>query len=127
MLFISNTSNAQTTTGTNKQLDSLFNSYYDEGLKLSPGAATFYGDNRYNDLLPAEFTDSYREKYKDYYTRYLTALSNFKRESLSENDRLSYDIFKWQLKMNLEGLTQKDNRMPFNQFDSGSLIHCPIW
>lgn len=116
LIFISNTLNAQATTVTNKQLDSLFDSYYDEGLKLSPGMATFYGDNRYNDLLPAEFTDSYREKYKDYYTRYLTALSNFKRESLSENDRLSYDIFKWQLKMKLEGLAQKDNHMPFNQF-----------
>ncbi|WP_347159032.1 DUF885 domain-containing protein [Pontibacter chitinilyticus] len=105
-------------TETNNQLDSLFNAYYNEGLKLSPAMATFYGDNRYNDLLPAEFTDSYREKYKDYYTRYLTALSNFKRESLSENDRLSYDIFQWQLKMNLEALTQKDNRMPFNQYNA---------
>ena len=121
LLFISNTSNAQPTTGTTKQLDSLFNSYYDEGLKLSPGMATFYGDNRYNDLLPAEFTDSYREKYKDYYTRYLKAISKSKKESLSENDRLSYDIFQWQLKMNLEGLTQNDNRMPFNQFDGITL------
>jgi uncharacterized protein (DUF885 family) len=115
LLFIGNTVKAQPTS--TKQLDSLFNSYYDEGLKLSPGMATSFGDNRYNDLLPAEFTESYKEKYKDYYTRYLTALSNFKRESLSENDRLSYDIFKWQLKMSLENLTQKDNRMPFNQFD----------
>jgi uncharacterized protein (DUF885 family) len=68
-------------------------------------------------LLPAEFTDSYRAKYKKYYNHYLTILLRFNRESLSKNDALSYDIFKWQIKMALKGLAQKDNRMPFNQFE----------
>lgn len=116
LFFLTNNLKAQRASGTNKQLDSLFNSYYDEGLKLSPGMATYYGDHRYNDLLPAEFTDNYRGNYNEYYSRYLKALSKFKREGLSENDRLSYDIFKWQLEMSLEGLTQKDNRIPFDQF-----------
>lgn len=118
LLFISNTLNAQVRTGYNKQLDSLFNAYYDEQLKLAPALATINGDNRYNDLLPADFTDSYRKKYKDFLSHYLKALSNFRRESLSDNDRLNYDILKWQLKMILEGLTQIDNRMPVNQFAS---------
>ncbi|WP_220464048.1 DUF885 family protein [Adhaeribacter radiodurans] len=78
--------------------------------------ATFRGDNRYNDLLPAEFTESYRVKLKTFYTHYLTALIQFKRADLNENDRLSYDIFKWRLNMNVEGLMRKDNRLPFNQF-----------
>lgn len=76
-------SEAQITDIPNKQLDSLFNSYDDESMELSPVYATYYGDNRYNDLLPAEFTDSYRTKYRDFYTRYIKALSAFKRETLS--------------------------------------------
>ncbi|GEO04908.1 hypothetical protein AAE02nite_25720 [Adhaeribacter aerolatus] len=108
---------AQTTEKVNnKELDKLFDSYYEEELKLFPILATFRGDNRYNDLLTAEFTDSYRIKLKAFNTHYLTALSKFKRADLSESDRLSYDIFKWSLNMNAEGLMQKDNRMPFNQF-----------
>lgn len=122
LFFISNTLKAQPTTDNNKQLDSLFNAYYDEGLKLSPGMATFYGDNRYNNLWPAAFTDSYRVKYHHYYSRYLTALTKFSRENLSKNDRLSYDIFKWQLNMDVERVKQKDNRMPFTQFEGGPLI-----
>ena len=108
---------AQKTSGTNTQLYSLFTSYYQEGLKLSPLSATFYGDNSLNDQLPAEFTDSYQAKYLDYLNHSLQSLTKFKREDLSENDQLSYDIFKWQLSMNIEGLKQIDNRMPFNQFD----------
>jgi uncharacterized protein (DUF885 family) len=116
-LLFSNASKAQTSTQANKQLESLFNAYYEDGLKLSPVSATYYGDNSYNDQLPAEFTDSYHAKVKGIYIDYLEALSKFKREKLSENDRLSYDILKWQLKMNLDGLAQKDNRMPFSQLD----------
>ena len=40
----------------------MLDSFYEDGLKLSPLGATAAGDSRYNDLLPAEFTDSYREK-----------------------------------------------------------------
>jgi uncharacterized protein (DUF885 family) len=84
---------AQTaSTASNSTLNKLFADYYEEGLKLSPVTATFNGDNRYNNLLPAEFTDSYRAKLRDYYNHYRAILTKFKRESLSDNDKLSYDI-----------------------------------
>ncbi|MDB5260847.1 MAG: hypothetical protein JWQ14_128, partial [Adhaeribacter sp.] len=93
LLFVCPNIRAQTAEkGNNKELDKLFGSYYEEELKLSPASATYRGDKRYNDLLPATFTDSYRVKLKTFYTHYLTALSKFKRADLNENDRLSYDI-----------------------------------
>lgn len=46
----------------NKELAALFDKYYEENLRLFPLSATFNGDNRYNDLLPVDFTDSYRDK-----------------------------------------------------------------
>src|SRR5690349_5353548 len=92
----------------NKELNALFDAYYEEGLMLAPLTATQVGDNRYNDLLPAEFTYSYLAKLTNYATRFSQALQKFKRIDLSENDRLSYDIFKWQLEQYTEGLKQVD-------------------
>src|SRR5688500_13259761 len=78
---------AQTSSSANKALNNLFAAYHEESLKLSPLSATSIGDNRYNHLLPAEFTDSYQTNLKDYYNRYLTALIKYKRETLDQNDK----------------------------------------
>jgi len=94
----------------------MLNDYYEEGIKLSPVSATFNGDNRYNDQLPAEFTDSYRAVMAGYYKKYQSKLATFNRASLSENDQLSYDVLKWRLDISQEGLQHKDNRIPFSQF-----------
>ena len=100
----------------NKELTALFDKYYEENLKLFPLSATFNGDNRYNDLLPVDFTDSYREKQIEFYTRYLTLLSKFDRDKLNDEDRISYDIFKHDNELAVEGLSFHDNYIPFQQF-----------
>src|SRR4051812_19337108 len=99
----------------NKKLDSLFAAYYEEGLKLKPIDATDYGESRYNNLLPAAFTDSYRTLLRNYYSHYLAAILKFNEKNLSMDDRLSYDILKHDLEINLEGLRLKDNLIPFSQ------------
>ncbi len=43
----------------NVQLSQLFNSYYEQRMRLFPIEATQNGDNRYNDKLPVDFTDGY--------------------------------------------------------------------
>lgn len=100
----------------NKELVALFEKYYDERMSLFPFEATTVGDNRYNDVLMIEFTNSYRAKVKDFYNRYLAFINHFEREYLNENDQLSYDIFKREMEMGLEGLTFQDNVIPFHQF-----------
>jgi uncharacterized protein (DUF885 family) len=104
------------TTGDNKELATFFQEYTEESYKLFPLSATFNGDPRYNDLLPVTFTDSYNKRVGDYYNKYLNGLKKFDRNTLSENDKISYDIFKRNQEIGLEGLTLKTNRMPFNQF-----------
>lgn len=74
-------------------------------MQLFPVEATSNGDNRYNDLLPADFTDSYRRRIKDFYSRYLSYISAFDRDKLNENDKDSYDIFKHEVEIGLEGLS----------------------
>lgn len=102
----------------NKELSDLFKSFGEETLRLFPMQATQIGDLRYNDQLPVTFTDSYLLKVKAYYTQYLTRLKKFDRNTLNRNDKLSYDVFKYNMEMGLEGLTLKLNRMPFNQMFS---------
>ena len=43
----------------NKDFASLLDKYYDERMQMFPLEATINGDNRFNNLLPADFTDSY--------------------------------------------------------------------
>ena len=77
--------------------------------KLFPLEATALGDNRYNDRLPIDFTDSYRDSLQNFFSKYKTFLTKYDREALNENDRISYDIFKREMDMSLEGLTFHDN------------------
>lgn len=102
--------------GDNKALAALFNAQAEEYYILFPTAATTLGDTRYNDLMPVTFTDSYEEKVKAMYTRYLNELKKFNRNTLNKNDKISYDIFKRNMEMALEELSLKTNRVPFSQF-----------
>lgn len=101
----------------NKELATFFNAYYEERLQLFPLEATSNGDNRYNNKMYADFTDSYRAKLKEFWQRNLYIVLKYNRDSLSENDQISYDIFKREMEMSLEGLTFHDNYFPCNQFD----------
>lgn len=45
----------------NTNLNVLFEKYWDQRMKLFPVDATFFGDNRYNDQLPNDQTQAYRD------------------------------------------------------------------
>lgn len=97
-------------------LSAFFDEYYEERLKLFPLEATVIGDNRYNDTLPITFTDSYRDKLREFYNRYLTAAAQYNYNELAEKDKLNYDVFVYETKMNREELEFPSNYTPFNQF-----------
>lgn len=115
-------SNTNQTMADNTELASLLDKYYEERLQLFPLEATLNGDNRFNDKWYVDFTDSYRGKLKDFYTRYQVYINKFERDALNDNDKISYDIFKREMAINLEGLGFHDNYMPLNQFASAHLI-----
>jgi len=104
------------TAKTNPALDSVFAKYYDDRLKLFPLEATATGDTRYNDLLSIDFTDSYHATLSYFFTSNLNAISKIDRESLSDQQKTYYDIFKREMEMSIEGLTYHDNYIPINQF-----------
>ena len=100
----------------NTELSALFEKYYEERLQIFPLEATAIGDNRYNDKLYADFTDSYRKKMTMFFNNYLVFADKFDPKTLNENDKLNHEIFKHELEMNIEGLTFTDNYIPANQF-----------
>jgi uncharacterized protein (DUF885 family) len=100
----------------NKDLSSFFERYWNERLPLFPLEATITGETAYNDHLTIAFTDSFRDTLRNFYTTYLNGLQQFKRDDLSENDRISYDIFKYEMETQLKGLSFRDNLIPFQQF-----------
>ena len=101
---------------TNKNLDSVFAKYYEDRLRLFPLEATGNGDSRYNDLLPIDFTDSYRATLNDFFSSNFNAVTKIEREGLSDQQKTYYDIFKREMEMSIEGLGNRDNLIPFQQF-----------
>lgn len=119
-----NSKTNEQTTAANAALSTLFDSYYNERMELLPIEAAYNGDNRFNNLLPADFTDSYRARLKDFFTRYKDSISKFDSTKLNDNDKKSYDIFTYEMNMLLEGLSLNylgstiDNvYIPFDQFN----------
>lgn len=91
-------------------------SYYEERMKLFPLEATQIGDNRYNHLLPNDISESFRAQLREFYSRYQSDLSTYNRDSLSDQEQVSYDIFKREMEVNLKTLTFNDHYIPVQQF-----------
>ena len=111
--------NTETTidSSANKNLDVVFNHYWEERSKLFPFEATLNGDNRYNDQFPNDQTQSYRNTLKTFYQSYLDSAKSFDRSKLTDKNKISYDIFLYNMKMELKGLTFNTWMIPFDQFN----------
>jgi uncharacterized protein (DUF885 family) len=102
-------------TKANKQFAAMCEQFYQESLKINPLAATYIGDDRYNDLLANDGSATYLKEYKTFNERYLDSLKAYDRESLDANDKLSFDYLKDQLDITLEGFKYHSEYLPFNQ------------
>ena len=103
-------------TGGNKDLNGLFSQFWEKQTQLDPLSATAQGDNRFNNLLPNDQTQAYRDTLRTVYQNYLTRAEKFDRNALDENDKISYDIFKYDLQQRLAGLKLNTWMLPFQQF-----------
>ncbi|EOR94422.1 protein of unknown function DUF885 [Arcticibacter svalbardensis MN12-7] len=99
-----------------KDISGLFSKYWEKHAQLYPIDATQQGDNRYNDVLPDDQTQAYRDTLKAFYTTTLNELKTYKRDSLNANDQISYDVLAYEMNIQLEGLKQNTWMLPFNQF-----------
>ena len=98
-----------------KEINKLFENYYQETLKLYPLNATSQGDDRYNDFLPNDLTNDFRDEEKTLYTNYKNYLSDFDNNLLNTEDLLSKKVLMWECDRNLERLNFNEYFTPINQ------------
>ncbi len=97
-------------------LNELFAAYWDEHSKLFPLEATSQGDYRFNHLLVNDQTEQFRQELKSYYKKYLDQLLRYKREDLSAEEQVSFDVFKYEMETQLRFLEFSFWKIPFQQF-----------
>ena len=91
-------------------------SYFDGKNELSPLDATLNGQNEYNDQLQFEMTESYRAKQKAFFDKYETELSKVDETKLNSEEKISYEIIKWEVGIGKDLLKQPSNLVPVHQF-----------
>lgn len=99
-----------------KEVNALFEQYFEESLELNPIQSTFLGERRYNDRLPNMLSPEFREKEKAFEQRWLDRMEKIDAEALSGQDRLSYDMFVRERARELEGFQFPGHLQPINQF-----------
>lgn len=103
---------------TSAALAALFEEYFERSLELNPVSATSIGDYRYNDRLANSIGADHIAATSALGNEFLTRLSEIDRDQLSGQDLLSYDMFKLDREMSLQGDAFPRHLQPLNQFYS---------
>jgi len=109
-------------TENSKNLNVLYDEFYEGTHRLYPLNSTFYGDNRYNDLLPNDISQSYIMKIKSFYEKFKEKLSKVDSNNISTEDKINLKILNWECSMQLESFNYKYELLPVNQYSSLHLI-----
>ena len=115
IVFLIIFSSCQTDNEVSLQINKVFEKYYQENLTLYPLKATSQGDVRYNDFLPNNLTDEFRNNEKVFYSNYLDQLNKFDDNNLNEQDLLSKKVLLWECNRNLDRLSFNEQFTPLNQ------------
>ena len=120
MLVLSACNNTPEQKSSEKEMKQTFNEfldqYYERRLELFPLEATQIGDDRFNDLLPNDISENFRSGLKKFYEDFKGQLSTYNRDSLTEQEQVSYDIFEREMDVNLRSLTFNEHYLPVQQF-----------
>ena len=95
------TAHAQTS-----ELHALFDAAWDRDMKEDPLSASYYGDRRYEREWP-DNSPAARQRRDAADAANLTHLQRIDRASLSQKDRLSYDLFAWEYRSRLAAIPFK--------------------
>ena len=101
-----------------KELNGLVEQYFDELLPLDPLYATFIGDNRYNDRLANDLSPEHIVRRRELEQRFLTQVQAIPVESLTEQNRLTFDIFVRERTTMLMRLSFPGQLLPIDQLYS---------
>ena len=101
-----------------QKLQTLFDEYFEETLKLNPILATSIGDTRYNDRFVVGIAPEVIEQERKLERDFLARIATIDRGQLAPAEQLSYDIFKADRELEIEGFRFPAELLPLNQFYS---------
>ncbi|WP_276963484.1 DUF885 domain-containing protein [Chryseobacterium sp.] len=101
---------------TPSNLDSIASNYYEQYLKLYPLDATAQGDTRYNDQLPINIDKDFISGEIAFYNSVQKQLEHVDYKSLSDEDKVVYDVLDYTLKDKTEAYAYHPEYIPFTQF-----------
>ena len=107
-------------------LDSIAANYYEQYLKLYPLEATSQGDLRYNDQLPINIDKDFILGEIAFYHSIQKKLENVDYKSLSDDDKVVYDVLDYTLKDKIEAYAYHPEYIPFSQF-TGLPLNFPLY
>ena len=94
-------------TSEDARLTQLFKDSDEASLKLNPISGIFRGDLRYADHLGEFLTDAYTDASRAAAESDLKRLHAINRAKLTPTNQIAYDVFDWQTKDTIEGLSPK--------------------
>ena len=100
------------------QMNKLYEDYFEDLLRLMPLAATFLGDERYNDRLQNTASPEFHRDMAELQRRYLERARRIPPAALNGSDRISYDVFTAERQQQLDGDRFPDWLLPIDQMDS---------
>lgn len=104
------------TPATPEKMNQLYAEYWEDYLRENPIAATFDGDQRYNDRFGAITSAEGREQSRALAEKYLARSAAFDPAPLPPEDRISYDLLRYRLTQVLDGLRFPSDLVPVDQF-----------
>ena len=110
-----------------KRLSKLFLDHAVASRPLFPLFATVNGWREYDGQFANDLSEEHREAQRRFCRSGLDGLQAFDRERLSENDRLSYDVFRQNQLRCLERLEFDLHLLPIDQGGFNLIVTFPIW
>lgn len=121
IIFTACNHNSNKPIGTQQDFDNMTAQYWEKRMQLFPLEATANGDYRYDDQMTITIGAPFRDSLKKFYEYYLDAVNGIDTSTLDAEHLTSYQLFKYEMQMNLEGMKFPTYLMPINQFWSLTL------
>lgn len=103
------------TAATPAAMNTIYAAYWEENLQANPLLATRIGDNRFNDRLGAVTSAESRATTKRIADKYLARTAEFDPAGLPADDRISYDLLRYNLQQSLDAQKFPLHLTPINQ------------
>lgn len=97
-------------------IDQIAKDYFNDKNAFNPLEATQNGQSQFNDKLVFEMTDSHRKKQAVFFDKYEKELTTVDTTSLTDEQKNSYDIIRWEIAIGKDLLKQNANLTPIHQF-----------